>query len=282
MNAPPRVVRALFAWLGYSSVHWAAGRWQRALAWDALLVATLLAVAYVPVWALVAIIVAQIVDAAVIRPARDRSTGMYAVAMLIAMCVGVLVQTTLRTFWVEAFRIPAGSMVPTLLNGDHIWIAKTARTPQRGDVIVFRYPREPDKDFIKRVIAVGGDTIELRDQELVLNGTPIARKHVDAPCEYDDDYDGSERKRRCDAWDETLDGRTYRVIFDSERTARPFAPVTVAPGAVYVLGDNRDNSHDSRYWGFVAADLIKGTARTIWWSSGPGGVRWSRHGQRIR
>jgi signal peptidase I len=159
----------------------------------------------------------------------------------------------------------------------------TARTPARGDVIVSRYPREPDKDFIKRVVAVGGDTIELRDEELVLNGTPVARKHVDAPCEYDDDdYDGSERKRRCDAWDETLDGRTYRVIFDAERTPRPYAPVTVPPGSVYVLGDNRDNSHDSRYWGFVAGDLIKGTARTIWWSSGPGGVRWSRHGQRIR
>ncbi len=282
MKAPPRILRALFAWLGFTSVHWAAGRWRRALLWDALLLATLLLVVYVPVWLLGTILVAQIVDAVVIKPVRARSTGGYAIAMLIAICVGMLVQITLRTVWVEAFRIPAGSMIPTLEVGDHIWVAKTARTPARGDVIVFAYPKEPDKDFIKRAVAVGGDTVELRDQQLVINGKPVARQHLDGPCEYEDDYEGTLQKRRCDAWDETLDGRSYRVIFDREHVPRSFSPVTVPPGAVYVLGDNRDNSHDSRFFGPVPGSLIRGTARTIWWSSGPGGVRWRRLGQRIR
>ena len=281
MKTPPRILRILFAWLGYSSVHWAAGRWRRALAWDALLLAALLLIVHLPLWLLAALLVGQIADAAVIQPVRSRSTGMYAVAALIALCGGILVQTALRAVWVEAFKIPSGSMIPTLLTGDHIWISKTARTPSRGDVIVFRYPKEPDKDFIKRVVAIGGDSIELRDQELVLNGKPVARHHVDAPCEYDDDYEGTRSKRRCDAWDETLDGRTWRVLFDVERAPQSSTPVTVPAGAVYVLGDNRDNSHDSRHWGTVAGGFIKGTARTIWWSAGPDGVRWSRHGRRI-
>jgi signal peptidase I len=239
MKAPSRLLRALFAWLGYSSVHWAAGRWRRALVWDGLFVALLLAIVYVPFWAIAALLVAQIADAAIIAPARERSTGAYAIAALIALCSGILVQTTVRTLWAEAFKIPAGSMIPTLLVGDHLWISKIARTPARGDVIVFRYPKEPDKDFVKRVVAIGGDTIEIRDNVLVLNGRPVARKHVEAPCEYEDDYDGSRGKRPCEAWDETLDGRTWRVIYDRDGVAHSYPPVTVPAGASYVLGDNR-------------------------------------------
>jgi signal peptidase I len=265
MKAPPRILRALFAWLGYSSVHWVAGRYRRALFWDALLLGVLVAAVWIPIWAIVALMVAQIVDGVVIAPRRDRGTGLYALGMLVAICVGVLVQVSLRTAWVEAFKMPSGSMIPSLLVGDHLWINKTARTPSRGDVIVFRYPKDPSKDFIKRVIAVGGDTIELRDQQLVLNGKPVARTHADAPAEYEDDAEGTLRRHRCDAWDETIDGRTYRVIFDVERTPHDFAPVTVPPNSYYVLGDNRDNSHDSRFWGVVPGDLVKGTARTIWW-----------------
>jgi len=267
MKAPPRVLRALFAWLGYSSVHWVAGRYRRAIVWDAVLLATLVLAVYVPIWAILAILVAQIVDAAAIAPRRERGTGIYALGMLVAICVGVLVQVSVRTAWVEAFKIPSGSMAPTLPARDHIWVAKSARTPARGDVIVFRYPKEPDKDFVKRVVAVGGDTIEVRDEQLILNGQPVARKHVDERCDYQD-YDaesGDPKTRSCDAWDETLDGRTWRVIFDDSRTPHSFAPVTVPPNSYYVLGDNRDNSHDSRFWGFVPRDLVKGTARTIWW-----------------
>jgi len=265
MKAPPRLLRALFAWLGYSSVHWVAGRYRRAIFWDLLLLAVFAAAVWVPFWAILALLVAQIADAVVITPRRERGTGIYALGMLVAICIGVLVQVSVRGAWVEAFKMPSGSMIPTLAVGDHLWISKTARTPARGDVIVFRYPKEPDKDFIKRVVAVGGDTIELRDQELVVNGKPVARTHVDAPCEYEDDYEGTRQKHRCDAWDETLDGRTWRVIFDINRTPHPYAPVTVPADSYYVLGDNRDNSHDSRFWGEVPAALVKGTARTVWW-----------------
>jgi len=195
--------------------------------------------------------------------------------------VAVLIALFLRAFVVEAFKIPSGSMIPTLQVGDHIFVNKFIygvrvpftnikfgmeyRKPKRGEVIVFIYPKEPDKDFIKRVVAVGGDTIELRDQELVINGKPVARTHVDGPCEYEDDDEGTRQKHRCDAWDETLDGRTWRVIFDAQRTPHPYAPVTVPAGSYYVLGDNRDNSHDSRFWGEVPGDHVKGTARTVWW-----------------
>jgi signal peptidase I len=265
MKAPPRILRLLFAWLGYSSVHWVAGRIRRALVWDALLFITLVCVVYVPIWAIVGLLVAQMIDAALIAPRRERGTGMYAVGMLIAICIGVLVQVSLRTAWVEAFKMPSGSMIPTLPVGDHLWVAKRARTPARGDVIVFRLPTQPNLDFIKRVIAVGGDTIELRDEELLLNGKPIARTHVDGPCQYEDVSDSVRETRTCDAWDETLDGRTWRVVFDGNRTPRSFPPVTVPAGQYYVLGDNRDNSHDSRFWGTVPADHVKGTARTIWW-----------------
>jgi signal peptidase I len=267
MKAPPRLLRALFAWLGYSSVHWIAGRYRRAIFWDALLVAVFVFAVRMPLWAIAALLVAQIADAVVIAPRRERGTGIYALGVLVAICVGVLVQTAVRTAWVEAFKIPAGSMIPALQIGDHIWVAKTARTPARGDVIVFRYPKEPDKDFVKRVVAVGGDTIEIRDDQLVLNGQPVPRQHVDEPCEYQD-YDaetGDPQSRSCDAWDETLDGHTYRVVFDRAGGPHASPPFTVPADSYYVLGDNRDNSHDSRFWGSVPRNLVKGTARTIWW-----------------
>src|SRR4051812_29539325 len=124
MQAPSALVRLLFAWLGPTSVHWAAGRWRRALAWDVAIVAAMFSIIYLTPWPLFAVTVAQIVDGAIIRPARARSTGGYAIAMLIAGCVSFLVAVTLRATWVEAFSIPAGSMVPALEVGDHIFVDK--------------------------------------------------------------------------------------------------------------------------------------------------------------
>jgi signal peptidase I len=284
MNAPSPPFRALLAAIGYTSVHWVAGRWRRALLWDALLVATVLLIFWLPLWALFAVMLAQIVDAALLRPARDRPMSEYERATVIAAGVGIVLALTLRFVWVEAFKIPAGSMIPTLQVGDHMWVKKFKRTPARGDVIVFKYPKEPDKDFVKRAVAVGGDTIRIRDNQLFINGQPVPRKHVDEPCEYDDYLEESGRweKRTCEAWDETLDGRTYRVIFDRNEPVRSWPAVTVPPGHTFVMGDNRDNSHDSRYWGFVPPDYVKGTASKIWWSSGPDGVRWDRIDRRIR
>jgi signal peptidase I len=285
MYAPHPLVRAAYALLGYSSAHWAAGRYRRALMWDALLVAAMALVFWLPVvWILPALIIAQAIDAALIEPARERLSGGYAVASLIAGVVAVLVAMTVRKTYAEAFKIPSGAMIPTLQVGDDIWVKKFQRTPARGDVIVFKYPKEPDKDFIKRVVAVGGDTIAVRDNQLVINGKPVPRAHVDEPCEYDDFMEevGRWEKRSCEAWDETLDGRTYRVIYDRSEPVRSWPAVTVPAGHTFVMGDNRDNSHDSRFWGTVPPDHVKGTAYDIWWSSGPAGMRWDRHGKRIR
>jgi signal peptidase I len=284
MYAPHPLVRAAYALLGYSSAHWAAGRYRRAIGWDALLLAAMALVFWLPVWTILALWVGQVIDAAVIEPRRERLSGGYAVASLIAGVVAVLVATTVRNAYAEGFKIPSGAMIPTLQVGDHIWVKKFQRTPARADVIVFKFPKEPDKDFIKRVVAVGGDTIEVRDNQLVINGKPVPRVHVDEPCEYDDFMEdtGQWDKRSCEAWDETLDGRTYRVIFDGNAQVMSWPAVTVPARHTFVMGDNRDNSHDSRFWGFVPPDHVKGTAYKVWWSSGPNGIRWDRHGKRIR
>ncbi|HEY2745964.1 MAG TPA: signal peptidase I, partial [Polyangia bacterium] len=189
MKAPSRLLRVLFAWFGYSSVHFAAGRWKRGLVWLALYFGLFLVVLRVPMWILLIVAVGQIVDAALIKPAVSRATRWYALAALISACAAVPIALTLRATWIEAFKIPAGSMIPTLQVGDHILVDKTAKHPARGEVTVFRYPNNPRIDFVKRVVAVGGDTIEIRNGQLVLNGQPVPRVHVDGPCEYDDRAD---------------------------------------------------------------------------------------------
>jgi signal peptidase I len=284
MTASSRPARFFLALLGYSGVHWAAGRWRRALVWDALFVAYCLLVFHLPLWLLLVMHLGQAIDAALLDPADDRTEARYVAVAAIAFVALGLFAVTLRAAWVEAFKIPAGSMLPALQVGDHMFVAKAAKQPRRGDVAVFRYPNDPRLDFVKRVVAVGGDTIEVRDNQLVLNGQPVPRVHVDEPCEYDDyvEDEGRWEKRPCDAWDETLDGRTYRVFFDHNGGEHSTRPVTVPAGSYFVLGDNRDNSHDSRYWGFVPSENIKGVARKIWWSQGPDGVRWGRIDQPVR
>ena len=222
-----------------------------------------------------------------------------------SIAVAVLIALFLRAFVVEAFKIPSGSMIPTLQVGDHIFVNKFIygiripwtnikfamdyRKPRRGEVIVFIYPKEPDKDFIKRIVAVEGDTIEVRDNQLIVNGQRVERAHVEGDCRYED-YDentGRWEERRCDAWNETVRGTPYTTIFEKNGGTRSYVspethqPWHVPPHSVFVMGDNRDNSHDSRFWGFVPYDHIKGKAMVIWWSSGePEG--WIRLGRMFR
>jgi signal peptidase I len=206
--------------------------------------------------------------------------------------VAVLIALFLRAFVVEAFKIPSGSMIPTLQVGDHIFVNKFIygvrlpftdikfgmeyRKPRRGEVIVFKYPEDKDKDFIKRIVAVEGDTVEIRDNQLVINGKPVPRQHVDEDCRYMDYLEDSQRwqEKRCEKWIETMDGQSYTTVYDRNGRTSSWAPRTVPKDSVFVMGDNRDNSHDSRYWGYVDYDLIKGKAMIIWWSFGePEGVR---------
>jgi signal peptidase I len=200
--------------------------------------------------------------------------------------VAVLIALLLRAFVVEAFKIPSGSMIPTLEVGDHIFVNKFIygvrvpftnykigelyRRPQRGEVIVFIYPKNPDQDFIKRIIAVEGDTVEIKDNQVFINDKPVPREHIEGDCTYTDYHEetGKWATQGCDRWRETLDGNTYDVLYNKYGQAHSWAPVKVPPQSVFVMGDNRDNSHDSRWWGFVPYDLIRGKAMVIWWSSG--------------
>ncbi|MGH7898411.1 MAG: signal peptidase I [Candidatus Binatia bacterium] len=188
-----------------------------------------------------------------------------------ALFVALLLALFIRSFIVQAFKIPSGSMIPTLQIGDHILVNKfiygvrmpyfgnqilELGTPRRGDVVVFIYPQDEDKDFIKRVVAVGGDTVEVRSKRLYVNGQPADDPHAH--------------------FAERSDGR-----FVSPRDN--FGPQTIAPGHIFVMGDNRDRSYDGRFWGSVKLDKVKGKAFLIYWSwdSDQHWLRWRRLGNYI-
>ncbi|HCC53895.1 MAG TPA: signal peptidase I [Desulfobulbaceae bacterium] len=186
-----------------------------------------------------------------------------------AIIVALLLAFFIRTFVVQAFKIPSGSMIPTLLIGDHIlvnkfgygvknplngdvWIA--AGDPQRHDVIVFQYPQNPSLDFIKRVVGVAGDRVEIVQKKVLVNGEPFSEPNA---VNLEEDILPSPRDN--------------------------MSPITVPPGSVFVMGDNRDNSHDSRFWGFVDLKAIKGKAFILYWSWDRENftVRWKRLGNII-
>lgn len=168
-----------------------------------------------------------------------------------AIVLAVILALFFRTFVIEAFKIPSSSMEDNLLIGDHILVNKFVYAPiqfswekkllpiddvKRGDVIVFKFPEEPSRNFIKRVIGLGGETVEIRNKQVYINGKPIPEPY-----------------------------KFHKAEFFG-LTAENFGPVKVPEGYYFVLGDNRDNSKDSRAWGFVPKDYIKGRAFIIYWS----------------
>jgi len=191
--------------------------------------------------------------------------------------VAVILAFFVRTFVVQAFKIPSGSMEPNLLIGDHLLVNKfvfaPAYTPlermllpidpiRRGDIVVFKWPKDPTRDFIKRVIGLPGDTIEMRNKKVYVNGTPLSEPY--AHFIYPPDEPGS----------------TAPDVDTSGDLLRSFPPMMVPPDNYFMMGDNRDNSEDSRYWGFMPRDYVKGKALFVYFSFGEGGglgsVRWSR------
>ncbi len=208
--------------------------------------------------------------------------------------VAVIIALILRAFVIEAFKIPSGSMIPTLKVGDHLFVTKIpyglripytrvkffARSPKRGEVVVFIFPKDPTKDFIKRVAAVAGDEVEVRNNIVYVNGKALPRRRLHVPCHYrDQDTDSHERGeiRACVAYEEKNGENRYRVVQDVPSLSLDYPKTEVPPRHVFVMGDNRDDSYDGRAWGFVPIENIKGKAIFIWWSSGPPeGVRWSR------
>ena len=189
-----------------------------------------------------------------------------------AIITALILALVIRAYVVQAFKIPSGSMLPTLLVGDHILVNKFIygtkipfsdrrvlifKKPERGDIIVFKYPENPKKDFIKRVIATEGDAIEERDKAVYVNG-----KASKEP--YSQHSDKDIRSGGNDPRDN-------------------FGPITIPEGKVFVMGDNRDQSYDSRYWGFVDLKEIKGKALIIYWSwDTEKWVRFNRIGRLIR
>jgi signal peptidase I len=164
----------------------------------------------------------------------------------------------------KLYNVPAGSMIPTLSVGDRMLVNRLSYAlggePKRGDVVVFVYPKDESKEFVKRIVALGGDRVSWKGQAVLINGKPISRRRLDQPCSYDDiTEDGQAEKRSCVLFEERLGDRGYRVIQDpGGPMPADFKPITVPEGHVYVLGDNRDNSHDSRYWGTVSRENIVG------------------------
>ncbi len=186
-----------------------------------------------------------------------------------ALTLAVLLALFIRCFIVQAFKIPSGSMLPTLQVGDHILVNKfiygiqvplvaghriPISSPRRGDVVVFEYPVDQSKDFIKRVVGIAGDVVEVRDKRVYINGTPWHDPHAFFA-------DGSANGRHSAPRDN-------------------YGPVTVPSGHIFVLGDNRDRSYDSRFWGFVDLADVEGKAFLIYWSwdAEKHWVRWGRVG----
>jgi len=180
-----------------------------------------------------------------------------------AIAWAVAITLALRTFVIQAFRIPSESMCDTLLVGDFLFVSKLdygakvpfthlrlpgLHAPRRGEVIVFQWPEDPSKDFIKRCIATGGQTVEVRHKQVLVDGTPQVEPYVKHTSSVEDPAGYTPRDN--------------------------YKPPTVAPGELFMMGDNRDNSNDSRFWGTVPMDLVKGralfiyfsTAGTAWWN----------------
>ncbi len=192
-----------------------------------------------------------------------------------AIVIAIIIAMFIRTFIIQAFKIPSGSMLETLQIGDHILVNKfiygvkipftdgstliSVKDPEKGDVVVFKYPEDPSKDFIKRVVATQGDTLEIRDKKLYIN-------------------------------DKQVLGEEYAVYKDNRIIPGIMAPrdnlhkITVPENKLFVMGDNRDNSHDSRFWGFVDLKAVRGKAFIIYWSWNKEkfGIRWKRIGDLIK
>ena len=185
-----------------------------------------------------------------------------------ALFVALILALVIRTFVVQAFKIPSESMVKTLLVGDHLLASKFSygikipfthtyiykgEDPVKGDIIIFEYPNDPSVDYIKRLVGTPGDTIEVRNKQLFRNGEPVK-----------------------DSFIRFTEPDRIQPVRDN------FGPVTVPADKYFVMGDNRDNSMDSRFWGFVDRSAIRAKAWRIYWSwGGLGDIRWDRIGKAV-
>jgi len=203
-----------------------------------------------------------------LNPKRKSVTREYVEAILIALLLALFI----RTFVVQAFKIPSGSMQNTLLIGDHILVNKfiygvknpfndntliPLKQPARRDIVVFKYPVNPTQDYIKRVIGVQGDTIEIKNKKVYVNGEPQEEQYA-----------------------MFLDNN---ILPANVQVRDNMGPITVPENSLFVMGDNRDNSYDSRFWKFVDLKSVKGKAFILYWSWDKEhfAVRWNRIGNLV-
>ena len=204
------------------------------------------------------------------------------------LAIAVAIALTIRACVVEPFRIPSGSMLPTLLIGDHLFVNKFVygvripftderlpglREPERGDVVVFevarstdgriipadRRPDLPTEDFVKRIVGLPGDRVEVRRDQLFVNGELVVKIPQEEPFM-------NERGKPLVQYQENLGECAHAVLDDPDRLGLPQSPFTVEPGRYLMMGDNRDNSNDSRSWGTVRKEEFKGPAFILYWS----------------
>ena len=227
-----------------------------------------------------------------------RATALYEWAKTIVIAFALFF--IVRAFFVEAFKIPSGSMENTLLPGDFLLVNKLVygaqipfttktlpaiRKPRRGDVIVFQYPSEPSKNFVKRLVGVPGDTLAMENGILIRNGEALQESYVSHT---EPDHDPIDDEFY---WQRNYIVRTAEASTSVYRPSRNnWGPLVVPKGNYFVLGDNRDNSHDSRYWGFVPDSLVRGRPMFVYYSfardSADGGwmngIRWRRLGEAVK
>jgi signal peptidase I len=206
----------------------------------------------------------------------------------------ILIVLLLRSFLVEPFRIPSGSMIPTLLVGDFILVNKFSYgvrlpvintkfldtgSPQRGDVAVFRYPKDPSVDYIKRVIGLPGDRIEYRNKVIYVNGKRANQTEIGAFVSHDSGLPIPGTT----LISENIDGVEHEILHESGKPILN-GEIIVPENHYFVMGDNRDNSNDSRFWGTVPEENLVGRAFMIWmnWNFDEGGIEWSRIGNMIK
>jgi signal peptidase I len=206
----------------------------------------------------------------------------------------LLIVFLLRSFLFEPFRIPSGSLEPTLLAGDFILVNKfdygvrlpvihkmvfDRNTPKRGDIVVFRWPPNPSVDFIKRVIGLPGDKISYINKELFVNGQKIPQTLIGntaAQNELGNEWQALEKE-------ENLLGVKHHIYINPGKAGENYNDIIVPAGSYFMMGDNRDDSADSRYWGFVPDQNIIGKAVLVWmsWDTDKTNVRWSRIGKMV-
>ncbi len=210
--------------------------------------------------------------------------------------IAVFVALVFRYSVAAPYKIPTGSMIPTLKIGDFIFVSKlsygiklpftnyniiTHDTPKRGEVIVFVYPENKDLDFIKRVVGVAGDEVELRNDLLFINGKLMPRVREDDRSPVEDVTPASVREA-AQLYTEDLDGKKH-LVMELFPFPENYGPVKVPKGHLLVMGDNRDNSKDGRVWGFLPVENVRGRALFVWLSldTERWRVRWNRFGKKV-